>query len=306
MAKKEVALRCYEIKSVSESVSKSDELYDDFLQFMKGTRTVENRVIRFTDAEHDGESDCVSYFEEIKGTLFCFMFRSHAGTPITIDSEFLSKPSVTPEQMLTENDETALGFIKAHTYILMNKHFIVFRSGQLKAEDISIYIRQILKGTPKYAKKEVLFTIKPCLKSTFDKSRIKSLELKSGYRLNERSVVSSFVQRIEDQLLKSVLDAKDIARIKPENIIEASVMLRFKKPDTTTEEDVLRSFLGSVNTDDAIIRDKRNQTIKPDEILLRSYPRVSFLANNYPDRAEILSEMLSLLHEAIDDKKNHN
>jgi hypothetical protein len=303
MAKKEVALRCYEMVSVSDTISKTEDIYSDFVQFLRSTKKVEDRVIHFTDAEQEGESDCVSYFEEIEDTVFCFMFRAHAGAPITIDSDFLNKPSFTPEQMLDESDEKTLGFIKAHTYILMNKHFIVFRSGQFKAEDISIYIRQSLKKTPKYAKKEVLFTIKPSLKSGFDRSRIKSLELKSGYRLNEKSAVSSFVTKIESQLLNSVLDAKDIAKIKPENIIEASVILRFKKPETTTEEDVLRSFLGAVNTDDAIVRDKRNQTINPDEILLKSHPRINFLENNYPDRADILYEMQALLHEAIDDKK---
>lgn len=307
MARKGITLRCYDIESISATYTKKDDIYTDFVEYLKSNVNVAARVLKYVDGERDGEIDCIANFIEQKQSIFCLFIRTHAGVPLQVTDEYLNNKSFEPETLTEDAGDDTLGFIKDHVYFLLTKkHLIMQSTKSVSDSDISIYIKSMLKRTAKYASNEAMFTVKPTIRPGFDRSMIKTLALKGLYKL-DKNTAQTFTKKIGKALWHDLFsDAKDIKDFDPERIIDASVIITVKKPEKQTDEAVLKTFLNAVNLDNAIIKDKNNHEIKPDEIKLVSQTRVNYLANNYPDKMETLNEMEALLQEAKNAKKKRD
>ena len=300
MATKRVKLACYEILPNEPKLTKSFDILKDLSEaFSIGNITNRSRLL--SDISVEGEQEFITKQKKSGTGLFCTFLHLKSGGAIIIQKSFMDKNEFSLEELAANDEESIAGHIKDYTYFFLTKKLLILRSTRgIPSSHIEIYLNWFLKKSlVRYSAKNAVFTLKPCLKKSFDPRTIGSIELGKNVIIGEKSVTDTVVRPVVKGL-EQFLKAGGFDDIDAATVVDASVILKILKPEKKDEkrsQKALQSILKAVKSDETVLKDRRGNKIIINNVKEFKEVNVPHLSTGFPDVAVLEQSMVEYCDE---------
>jgi len=297
-----VKLVCFDVKPDEEKVSKTYNFYKDMTDALGVLKNASDRCRVLSDVTDNGEQEFISKVSIDNKSVFCTFLHLKPGAAALVQKTLLKKASFSLSDLKESSEENIAGHIIGYTcFLFSNKKLIMKATRNISASELSIYINWLLKkGLSKYSNKNLIISLKQKIKESFDPVTIGSISIGKDVKIKEQETIETITKSLMKGILKKLLDDKQIEGLDPENILDATVVLRikkFSKEDAAKNRKVLQSVLGAVKSDDTKIIDRNGRPIKEDEVKETKEVRVHYISEDFPDEGELEMEMRKYLGE---------
>ena len=302
MATKSVKFICYDITPVEGKITKTYNFYKDLIEALKISKTVRDRRRDLSDIAEKGQLQFISRTAIDNTGIFCTFLHLKEGGAALIQTKLLGKNSFSLEDIQETAGENIVGHIIGHTCFLFSKDKLILKSSRnISISEISIYLNWLLsKNLSKYANRNSVLMLKPHLKKGFDPLDVKSINIGNNVSIKGQETIETLIQPLLNDFMEKIIQDKELKGLDPKNIINASVVLTFRKPpkdDVDGSRYVLQSVLDAVKSEDTKILDKKGNIIKEDLIKETKETRIHCVSSDFPDEYELELKMREYIKE---------
>ena len=297
---KNATITCYDISSESEKLTYVDDFLKEIENALNNSKTVASRIRYLSDLKEEGESQFISSFSISKEGLFCAFLHMEKGSGVNIPESFMTAKEFDLADAEADSDSKITGHIKEATYFFMtNKYLVLKNSRGISKEAVSIYLNYLLENmSQKYKGKARSLFLKYHIRKNFDVTKIKSFALGDGYKINQKSLISTVSKAIN---LKSIFGAVDMDGLSIENVLSASIVFKIKRLPKNSENErikIAQTIFDGFNTDNVKFMGKGGATLSVEEAKTThefslNYPDGS----RFPDKDMLKEEMVKFIAE---------
>jgi hypothetical protein len=302
MATKPIKLVCFDVKPEEEKVSKSFNFYKDMTDALGVLKNASDRCRVLSDIADDGEQEFISKVSINNKSVFCTFLHLKPGAAALVQKNLLKKASFSLSDLKESSEENIAGHIIGYTCFLFSDEKLIMKATRnISASELSIYFNWLLKkGLPKYKNRNSIVSIKQRIKQSFDPVSIGSISIGKDVKIKEQETIETVTKSLMKGFVNKLLEDKEIEGLDPENILDATVVLRikkFSKEEANKNRKVLQSVLGAVKSVDTKIIDRNGRPIKEDEVKETKEVRIHYISEDFPDEDELEMEMRKYLSE---------
>lgn len=293
-------LTCYDISSGVENLTHTDDFLKEIKMILSESKTVASRIRYLSDLKEEGESQFISSFQTFDDSLFCSFLYMEKGSGVNISESLMNSKSFDLEEAEADSDSNITGHIKESTYFLMTSKYLVMKNSRgISKEDVSIYLNFLLENMSKnYKGKQHPLSLNYHIRNNFDVSKIKSFELKDGFKINKESIVSTVSKTLE---LNAIFNAVDMEGLSVEDVLSASIVFKIKKlpKDSKTEQTkIAQTLFDAFNTENVKFMGKGNSPMSVKDAKMTKEISLSFSNNSrYPDKDLLRKDMVGFIVE---------
>lgn len=301
MATKPVKLICFDIIPAEEKITKTYDFLKDLKEALNTSKTVNNRRRNLSDIGEEGQLQFISRTSIDAMGVFCTFLHLKEGGAALVKTELLKKSSFSLGDIKETAGQNIAGHIIGHTcFLFANNKLILKSSRNITISEISIYLNWLLKKSiSKFANRNIIIFLKPHLKKDFNPLNVGSIHIGKDVIIKEETI-GTIIQPVLKDLISQIIQDKELEGLDPKNIIDASVVLTFRKPLKDNEKKnkrMLQSVLDAVKSDETMIRDRKGNLIREDLIKETKDIRVQYISSDFPDEHELEQKMREYIME---------
>lgn len=297
---KPATLTCYDISADSEKLTKANDFLGEIKSILTESKTVFSRIRYLSDLNEEGESQFISNFQIFDNSVFCSFIYMEKGSGVNISENLMNAKSFDLEEAEADSDSNITGHIKESTYFLITDKYLVMKNSRgISKEDVSIYLNYLLENlSKKYKDRTHPLFLNYHIRKNFDVSKIKSFELKDGYRINKESIVSTVTKTLD---LNTIFSAVDMEGLSVEDVLSASIVFKIKKlpKDNKAENKKIAQVIFEAFNDKNVQFMGKNHTPIPIENAKTTKDISLHFSNNshYPDKELLRNDMINFISE---------
>ncbi|WP_432786933.1 hypothetical protein AAEX37_00997 [Oligella sp. MSHR50489EDL] len=309
---KEVKLRAFEISNPL-IISASKDILKPLKEKLDTTDTTQERCMILSHEDSNKEQDLISYYESFgqNSSLYCTLLRIAPGSNVThVTKVLLGKKQFSIEELENQEIDTA-AIYKYHFDFSIKGNFLVTNlRGNITIKRLQTYLAWFLNDE----NLEITPVIEPPSEiklsdlsvASFSEPRTENAQQNTSSSTTKASKIMSLAKSTIKDLLK---DSDSLKDIELDEIIEAELLIKFRKPRTMDDE-VYQKKLGSIlkpvaDLENVMFRtNDRKRLVSGKELLLVKTVSVETTESGHLVEQDLLQEMSKFLDELIQKNKS--
>lgn len=296
---KDVTITVYEIHFAEQNVE-DPNLVKDLFTCLNSSDTARERLMPLTSDENNTDNDFIPAFESSSGFLFGSFARLTEGEESSVPKAVLDKKTISLNEMITVAQNSSEGSIKSSSFFCIYKTLLTSTSGIKTIKYLETYINWLLDKN-QIKKGRIVFKVKKNSMTKIPIKEIRSVKINGDY-INAKSETKIQSMNLTASLLHGFLDIKGTKTFDEENIVSATLTLKFKQ-NIIAKENALDAALKIIDDDNIVITGKNGKTIKGSEYKMTFDRKIEKLKNGLFNEQEINSTMRGILKEVINNAK---